>query len=107
MEKVKPTIIGGQHSDRYYPEVNIVRGIALILVILGHSFPDGDLGPTLFTAKWIRGFLYLFHMGVFFVLSGFVMSARLYRGTYTLKNEIWKKVSRLLFPYFFRILRLI
>lgn len=29
------------------------------------------------------------------------MSARLYRGTYILKNKIWKKVSRLLFPYFF------
>ncbi len=29
------------------------------------------------------------------------MSSRLYRGTYILKNEISKKVSRLLFPYFF------
>lgn len=70
-------------------------------MVLGHSFPDGDIGPALFSAKWIRSYLYLFHMGVFFVLSGFVMSARLYRGTYILKNEIWKKVSRLLFPYFF------
>lgn len=102
MEKVKTQIIGeGTLSDRYYSEVNVVRGLALISVVLGHSFPDGDIGPALFSAKWIRSYLYLFHMGVFFILSGFVMSARLYRGTYILKNEIWKKVSRLLFPYFF------
>ena len=102
MEKVRIESIGeGRHSDSYYPEVNVVRGLALILVVLGHSFPDGDMGPVLFSAKWIRSYLYLFHMGVFFVLSGFVMSARLYQGTYSLKTQIWKKVSRLLFPYFF------
>ena len=94
MEKAKTQIMGGQLSNRYYPEVNIVRGLALILVVLGHSFPDGDIGPVFFSAKWIRSYLYLFHMGVFFILSGIVMSSRLYRGTYILKNEISKKVSR-------------
>lgn len=102
MEKVRNKIIGGgERSSRYYPEVNVVRGLALILVVLGHSFPDGDTGCAFFTARWIRSFLYLFHMGIFFILSGFVMSVRLYHGTFILKDEIQKKVQRLLFPYFF------
>lgn len=78
-----------------------MRGMALILVVLGHSFPDGDIGPAFFLARWIRNYIYLFHMGVFFTLSGLVMSVRLYRGTFILKDEIGKKVPRLLFPYFF------
>lgn len=72
-----------------------------MLVILGHSFPDGDTGMKLFSALWIRSWLYSFHMGTFFILSGFVLSRRLYLGTFSLVNEIEKKAVRLLVPYFF------
>lgn len=73
----------------------------MILVLLGHSFPDGDMGPVFFSAKWIRTWVYLFHMGIFFIISGFVMSTCLYSGEFNLKDEITKKIHRLLVPYFF------
>lgn len=87
-------------KKKYYYEVNIVRGIALLLVVLGHSFPDGDVGIKMLSANWIRSWLYTFHMGIFFVLSGFVMSNRLCSGTYKIGDELKKKALRLLLPYF-------
>ncbi|MGN0470466.1 MAG: acyltransferase family protein [Acutalibacteraceae bacterium] len=87
-------------KKKYYDEVNIVRGIALLLVVLGHSFPDGDVGIKMLSANWIRSWFYSFHMGIFFALSGFVMSGRLFSGTYKLSNELKKKTLRLLLPYF-------
>ena len=34
MEKVKAQIIRGQLSDRYYPQLNVIRGLELIPVVL-------------------------------------------------------------------------
>ena len=101
MNDLKKINGGGYASPNYYEEINIIRGIALLLVLLGHSFPDGDTGPAILSAAWMRRFLYTFHMGVFFAISGFVMSFRLYKGSYALKLEIGKKARRLLIPYFF------
>lgn len=84
----------------YFSEVTVARGVALILVILGHSFPDGDTGVQNFIGLWIRTWLYSFHMGVFFALSGFVMARRLYSGSYSLIDEVKKRAVRLLIPYF-------
>ena len=94
MNDLKKINGGGYASPNYYEEINIIRGIALILVLLGHSFPDGDTGPAILSAAWMRRFLYTFHMGVFFAISGFVMSARLYKGNYDLKLEIGKKARK-------------
>lgn len=86
-------------EKKYYPEINIARGIAVILVLLGHSFPDAQTGFAYIGAWWVFDFLYAFHMGLFFMLSGFVSSANLYAGDVDIKKEVVKKCKRLLVPY--------
>lgn len=84
----------------YYREVNIARGMAVLFVLLGHSFPDVQTGMSSQPAAWIVRCMYSFHMGLFFFLSGFVSAPKFYGGT-DLKEEMQKKVKRLLIPYFF------
>lgn len=85
----------------YYREVNIARGIAVLLVLLGHSFPDAQTGIASQPAAWIVRCMYSFHMALFFFLSGFVSAPKFYCGCTDLKEELQKKVKRLLIPYFF------
>lgn len=84
--------------SRYYPEVNVARGIGLLFVILGHSFPDADVGISNYGVLWCRAYLYTFHMALFFSLSGFVSSNRLLEGNYSVAGEAKKKALRLLVP---------
>ncbi len=87
-------------EKKYYKEINIARGIAVLLVLLGHSFPDAQTGFHYNWAKWIFDFVYSFHMAVFIFLAGFVMGGKYISGDYDLWSEIIKKVKRLLVPYF-------
>lgn len=86
-------------EKKYYPEINIARGIAVLFVLLGHSFPDAQTGFAYKECNWVFDFCYAFHMGLFFILSGFVSSARLYEADYKIKDEIVKKIKRLMVPY--------
>ena len=83
-------------TDRpQYSQIDALRGIAIFLVVLGHSiilYPI-DLHQNdicLFIFNWLSSV----HMPLFFAISGFCFS---YRGNY--KTFIWKKVKRLLIPY--------
>lgn len=91
-------------SKTYYSQIDSLKGIAIFLVVLGHSiilYPI-DLHQNNvcdFVFRWLSSV----HMPLFFVISGFCFS---YHGTY--RQFIWKKVKRLLVPYFvFNILDLI
>lgn len=64
--------------------IDTAKGIGLILVILGHLHIP-------FMTTWI----YLFHMPLFFFLSGLVYSG----GKYTWKQYLIKKAKSLLVPY--------
>ena len=44
------------------PVVSMVRGIAIILVVIGHSLPSDN---------WVRNYIYMFHMPLFFFVSGY------------------------------------
>ncbi len=77
-------------------EVDILRGIAAILMILGHSFivyPVDISGVS--WCKALQHYIYTFHMELFFVLAGVVYQCRNY-GAY-----ISKKIKRILIPYLF------
>ena len=53
-----------------YTEIDIARGIGILLVVLGHSIKQTGVSAT-----WIRILTYIiysFHMPLFFCLSGFV-----------------------------------
>lgn len=79
----------------YYSQIDALKGIAVFLVVLGHSiilYPI-DLHQNdicLFVFNWLSSV----HMPLFFVISGFCFS---YQGKYG--PYIRKKVKRLLIPY--------
>lgn len=92
-----------EQKKTYYPEINIARGFALLFVTLGHSFPNavGALGR-------IYNICYSFHMGLFFILSGFVIARKFISRDYKITDEIKNKSIRLLIPYFvFSVITLI
>ena len=80
-----------------YKELDLMKGIGILLVYLGHSF-------NLYGLKWNSLFLFLyrttysFHMPLFFFISGLLLNtdkkldlSKFYKG----------KLKRLLIPYFF------
>ncbi len=90
-------------SKTYYKEINIARAIAMIFVVLGHSFPDA--APPL---SMINTVCYSFHMGLFVILSGFVSARRLLSRNYKIGEQLKSKFLRLMIPYFsFSVISLI
>lgn len=85
-------------DKKYFNELNIVRGIAVLLVAIGHSFPDLQTGMKYTVAVFIRNYIYDFHMAVFFFVSGFLCLVGIKK--YTLIEEFQKKVQRIMIPYF-------
>lgn len=77
----------------YYPELDVIKGIAILLIILGHSlceFPI-NIGEQL---KVVIPYVNGFSLAIFFVASGFLFSTK----------DSWsvflkKKGLRLLLPY--------
>ena len=77
-------------------EVDALRGLAIILMITGHSFIVHPIDISM--VSWgvsIRHWIYTFHMELFFLLAGGVYHCLNYR-TY-----VSKKIDRLLVPYLF------
>lgn len=80
-----------------YNELDLMKGIGIILVYLGHSF-------NLPKFEWNKLFLfvgntiYSFHMPLFFLISGFLMNNG---KDIQLKKYYIHKIKRILIPYFF------
>lgn len=81
-------------EKKYYPELDVVKGIAILMVIMGHSFCSHpiDLGAQLPTA--LQQIISCCQMPLFFVASGFLFSPK---GTWA--DFFRKKGMRLLVPY--------
>ena len=77
-------------------EMDILRGLGAVLVVLGHSFITHPINiVNIGWCRFLHDFIYSFHMPLFFFVSGFVYSCKKY-------NEyIFKKIRRLLIPYLF------
>lgn len=75
--------------------LDIAKGIGIILVVMGHFFPDGS--PEWYSV--LRQVVYSFHMPMFIFISGFIF-------IYTRNDELpygavlKKKFSRIAVPYF-------
>lgn len=80
-----------QRNDK----IDYLRGIAAILMILGHSFivHPVDISQIPWCDK-LGEFIYQFHMELFFILAGWVYQCTDY------KSFIKKKINRLAVPYF-------
>jgi fucose 4-O-acetylase-like acetyltransferase len=70
--------------------IDVVKGIGIILVILGHTFELPEI---------IHDMIYSFHMPLFFVVSGFLYNEEKY-STYTLKATVLKSAKDYLIPYY-------
>ena len=80
---------------KYYEEVDILKGIAIILVIIGHAIIVFPI--NLLEIEWCNNlytFIYISHMPLFFLISGFCYS---YKNN--LKEYLTKKIQRILIPY--------
>lgn len=71
------------------PYVDMAKGFAMLLVIIGHCT---------YSDKILVGWLYSFHMPLFFALSGFTFKPEKYR---SLRDVIAAKFKQLVIPYFF------
>ena len=70
--------------------IYIAKGIAILCVIIGHTFATYDKDDRL-----VITFIYSFHMPLFFILSGFFAKDHIY----DVKKAIIKKAKQLLLPY--------
>ena len=74
--------------------IDIAKGIGIMLVVLGHL--SGVAGTEPLALSYMKGFVYQFHIPLFFFLSGLFFKP----------NEGWsvflrKKINRLYFPFVF------
>lgn len=74
-------------SKEYYPWVDTLKGLAILLVVIGHLSSPGLL----------RSWIYVFHMPLFFLVSGFFLIF----SKSSLKKFIQKRWNRLMIPYYF------
>ncbi|GKX66103.1 acyltransferase family protein [Inconstantimicrobium mannanitabidum] len=85
-----------------YKELDTLKGIGILLVLLGHSFivyPINVIDHNQ-TSQLIHAYIYSFHMPLFFIISGFLYNvARTKQQSY--KDFAVNKAKRLLIPYFF------
>lgn len=71
--------------------VLIAKGMGIILVVVGHFYPQTS--PPYWTEA--RHIIYSFHMPLFFILSGYLYS----HGKYPYGDLIKTKAKRLLYPF--------
>lgn len=83
-----------------YEELDSLKGLAIILVYLGHCFQLGEINliNNSFANLYIFRSIYSFHMPLFFIISGFVSNSS---KNIKLSKFYKNKVLRLLIPYFF------
>lgn len=81
----------------HYKDIDFAKAVGILLVLIGHSFPDASSGSISFGPyKAVFDVIYSFHMPLFFFLSGFVSTkAKSAPGDY-----IKDRFLRLMVPYF-------
>ncbi len=80
----------------YYENVDILRGFAILLMVLGHAVAKENVMTD--SSSWCQGiykFIYSFHMPLFFIISGFCFSRYENYGKFLLHKSRY-----LLVPYF-------
>jgi len=83
----------------YFPEIDVVKGIAILTVVLEHSFALNYIDTMEFAwCNTVVSVIQSFNMQLFFIVSGFLFSYTKDKG---IVESIKSKVNRLLVPYFF------
>lgn len=68
--------------------MDAIKGVAIILVVLGHCIYV--FGSNIFALKLLDKWIYIFHMPLFFLVSGYLFKP---------EGAILKKVKRLIIPF--------
>ena len=87
------------NAKRYFPEMNLATGIAVLLIILGHALPNEDadvFGRGLIC--FLHTFCSSFDMALFFILAGFSAYNNFIAGE-PLRAQLAKRACKLLIPY--------
>lgn len=88
-------------SGKRFIQTDIAKGIGIILVVIGHSFPDSTKLAAGSFVYFLYKMIYSFHMPLFFFVSGLVSAGIVKKiGANEKLREIKKKAMRLLVPYF-------
>ena len=74
--------------------IDILKGIAIILVVMGHMF----VPYTDYLDSTVNQMIYSVHMPLFIFLSGFVF--HLSQGKHSVRITIMKRILSLLLPFF-------
>lgn len=80
-----------------YKELDLIKGIGIILVYLGHSFNLKELDWNIIYI-YLYSTVYSFHMPLFFFISGFLSNTN---KNINLEKFYKGKIKRLLVPYLF------
>lgn len=69
-------------------EIDIIKALGLILMVMGHS------------GSPFTHFIYLFHMSIFFIASGFLFNTKASDNISNLKNNLINKFKHIWLPFF-------
>lgn len=81
--------------------IDLSKGIGIIIVVMGHIAGEG--GRSFEGSSLFRGYIYSFHMALFFILSGILLNNYFQKYEITnesLKRKITSLIKRLLITYF-------
>lgn len=90
-------------GETHYSEIDIVKGIGIFLVVVGHAVPDANTGIQNFFWGGVFHWIYSFHMALFMTMSGVLFYSKAIRciSASERREEIRKRAIRLLLPYSF------
>lgn len=77
-------------------EIDFIKGVAIFLVVYGHAIQFLNNGEFDFFKHPLFIFIYSFHMPLFMIVSGYLLSYS--RGKYSPKETIINKFKRLIVP---------
>ena len=88
-------------SKKRLRALDIAKGIAIILVVIGHAVPDATthMGIQSEGLAILNRLIYSFHMPLFFLISGYFVNTLAENQSRV--SAIWKKFQRLMVPYIF------
>ena len=88
-------------SEKRLRALDIAKGIAIILVVIGHAVPDATthMGIQSEGLAILNRLIYSFHMPLFFLISGYFVNTLAENQSRV--SAIWKKFQRLMVPYIF------
>ena len=79
--------------------IDILKGIGIILVIIGHSFRD-EMRIDSSIANWIYSIIYYFHMPLFYVISGYLFRITQDKlDSYSVVDYIYGKIKSYIKPF--------